>query len=214
LALLGVHDYFRRLQGDSVIERLRTELTARLLDRFEREAASDWRWFMDELTYDNAVLPHALVLSGQFGVDPRALAVGLEALRWLCRLQQSESGRFRPIGTNGFHHRGGSRARFDQQPLEAYATVAACSAACGATDDPRWLDEARRAFDWFLGRNDLGLELYDPTTGGCRDGLAMDRTNENQGAESTLSFLLSLSELTQLEASLVAPRRTSDMQTS
>jgi glycosyltransferase involved in cell wall biosynthesis len=213
-ALLGVHDYYHRLHGDSAIERLRTELTARLLDRFERESASDWRWFMSELTYDNAVLPHALILSGRFGVDPRALAVGLEALRWLCQLQQSESGRFRPIGSNGFYPRGGQRALFDQQPLEACATVAACAAACTATDDVSWLREARRAFDWFLGRNDLGLELYDPTTGGCRDGLAMDRTNENQGAESTLAFLLSLTELARLEASLVTPRRASDARLS
>ncbi len=210
LALLGVHDYFRRLHGDSAVERLRTELTGRLLTQFDRHASDDWRWFSDRLTYDNAVLPHALILSGSFGEDPRAMAVGLDALSWLCRVQQSEAGRFRPIGSNGFYERGGTRARFDQQPLEAQATVAACAEACGATHDPRWLTEARRAFDWFLGRNDLDLELYDPTTGGCRDGLAMDRTNENQGAESTLAFLLSVSELTQLEASLVAPRPASE----
>ncbi|MBN2193382.1 MAG: glycosyltransferase family 4 protein [Polyangiaceae bacterium] len=209
-ALLGVHDYFRRLQGDSAVERLRTELTNRLLTQFDLNASGDWRWFSERLTYDNAVLPHALVLSGGMGEDPRAIAVGLESLRWLCQVQQSEAGRFRPIGSNGFCVRGGKRAQFDQQPLEAQATVAACAAACATTSDPFWLVEARRAFDWFLGRNDLDLELYDPTTGGCRDGLAMDRTNENQGAESTLAFLLSLSELTQLEASLVEPRHTGE----
>ncbi len=203
-ALLGVHDYFRRLHGDSAIERLRTELTARLVALFDQHASNDWRWPTNQLTYDNAVLPHALILGGRFGGNPRALDLGLEALGWLCKVQQSESGQFRPIGSNGFYVRGDRRAQFDQQPLEAQATIAACAEACAATGNSYWLGEARRAFDWFLGRNDLGLSIYDPTTGGCRDGLALDRVNENQGAESTVAYLLSLSTLTQLEASLVA----------
>ena len=201
-ALLGIHEYFRRLHGDSAVERLRVDLTARLLVLYDQAAGTDWRWFSNRLTYDNATLPHALILSGRFGNDPRALEVGLDALAWLVQVQKSESGRFRPVGSNGFFVRGEIRADFDQQPLEAHSTVSACIEAYGATGDVRWLDEARCAFDWFLGGNDLEVEVYDPTTGGCRDGLAVDRANENQGAESMLAYLLSLVELGLVEASL------------
>jgi glycosyltransferase involved in cell wall biosynthesis len=205
-ALVGIHEYFRRLHGDSAVERLRSELTGRLLESYDRNASSDWPWFGDRLTYDNAKLAHALILSGRFGEQPRALQVGLEALAWLVKVQKSESGHFRPVGSNGFFVRGHTRANFDQQPLEAHSTVSACVEAYAATHDDFWLDAARRAFDWFLGRNDLRLPVHDPTTGGCRDGLTIDRVNENQGAESTLAYLLSLAELTLLETSLSAFR--------
>ena len=122
---------------------------------------------------------------------------GLESLSWLADLQRAEDGggHFVPIGSNGFYQRGGERARFDQQPVEAQAMVSACLEAHRITGDKSWHKEARRAFEWFLGRNDLNLPIYDPTTGGCRDGLHPDRPNENQGAESTLAFLQALLEL-------------------
>ena len=110
-------------------------------------------------------------------------------------MQTSENAHFRPIGSNGFYRRGGPRANFDQQPIEAQAMVSACLAAYRATSDPLWYEQAQRAFDWFLGWNDLGLEVYSPTTGGCRDALHVDRVNRNQGAESTLAFLLALAEM-------------------
>jgi len=171
---------------------------------YDENASDDWRWFEKRLTYDNAALPHALIRSGRFGEDRRALEVGLDALAWLVRLQKSESGRFRPIGSNGFFEEGQTRADFDQQPLEAHSTVSACIEAYTATHEDFWLDEARRAFDWFLGSNDLDVGLYDPKTGGCRDGLSVDRANENQGAESTLAYLLSLVELSLVETSVAA----------
>jgi hypothetical protein len=122
---------------------------------------------------------------------------GLESLRWLADLQKSEvgGGHFVPIGSNGFYPKDGERARFDQQPVEAQGMVSACLAALRITGKKSWHREARRAFEWFLGRNDLHTPVYDPTTGGCRDGLHPDRPNENQGAESTLAFLQSLLEL-------------------
>jgi hypothetical protein len=122
---------------------------------------------------------------------------GLVSLRWLSALQHSDSEgkHFVPIGSNGFYQRGGALARFDQQPVEVQAMVSACLEAHRVTGDHSWQVEARCAFDWFLGRNDLHLSVYDPTTGGCRDGLHPDRANENQGAESTLAFLQSLLEL-------------------
>jgi hypothetical protein len=115
---------------------------------------------------------------------------------------EESGGHFVPIGSNGFYHQGGKRARFDQQPVEAQAMVSACLEASRITGDKRWRREARRAFDWFLGRNDLNLPIYDPMTGGCRDGLHPDRANENQGAESTLAFLQALLELRLAENAL------------
>jgi hypothetical protein len=110
-------------------------------------------------------------------------------------VQTSDNGYFRPIGSNGFYHRGGTRSSFDQQPIEAQAMVSACLEAYRATSDSWWYEQAHHAFDWFLGWNDLGLELHSINTGGCRDALHVDRVNGNQGAESTLAFLLSLAEM-------------------
>jgi len=193
--LLGIHEYMRRLSGDSLVNQTRETLTSRLSDLFERTARPDWRWFEEDLSYDNAKLAHALVLSGHATGQQAVLERGLQALGWLVELQTSEKGHFRPIGTNGFYRRGGMRANFDQQPVEAQATVSACLEAYRATSDFGWYEQAQRAFDWFIGWNDLGLELYSPNTGGCRDGLHVDRVNGNQGAESTLAFLLSLAEM-------------------
>jgi hypothetical protein len=193
--LLGIHEYLLRLSGDSRVNQTRDLLINRLLERFNESAHPDWRWFEESLSYDNAKLPHALILSGHATGQNAVTERGLEALRWLVGLQQSEKGHFRPIGSNGFYSRGGFRADFDQQPLEAQATVSACLEAYRVTSDQWWFKQAQTAFDWFLGWNDLGLELYSPETGGCFDGLHVDRVNGNQGAESTLAFLLSLAEM-------------------
>ena len=193
--LIGMHEYLRRLSGDSLINQTREALTSRLMARFEVTAQPDWQWFEEALSYDNATLAYALILSGRATGQHAVLERGLQALRWLTELQMSEKGHFRPIGSNGFYRRGGTRANFDQQPIEAQATVSACLEAYRATSDVWWYEQAQRAFDWFIGWNDLGLALYSPETGGCRDGLHMDRVNQNQGAESTLAFLLSLAEM-------------------
>jgi glycosyltransferase involved in cell wall biosynthesis len=193
--LIGIYEYLRRLGGDSMVNQVRGTLTCRLMELFESNARPDWQWFENELSYDNAELASALILSGRATGQDAVLARGLQALRWLTELQTSEQGHFRPIGSNGFYRRGGARATFDQQPIEAQATVSACLAAYRATSDTFWYEHAQRAFDWFIGWNDLGLELYSPETGGCRDGLHMDRVNSNEGAESTLAFLLSLAEM-------------------
>jgi hypothetical protein len=145
-----------------------------------------------------------MIVSGHSTNQPQILEIGLTSLRWLLKVQTAEAGHFAPIGCHGFWPRGGERARFDQQPLEAHATVSACLAAFAITADPFWLTTARRCLEWFLGRNDLGLSLYDPSTGGCRDALLQDHLNQNQGAESSLAFYLSLVELTRAEAAAVA----------
>lgn len=195
LILLGIHEYLLRLSGDRLATQTRDLLTARLMQRFEQCATSDWLWGEESLTYDNARLPHALIVSGGATGQQAVTECGLRALRWLADIQTSEEGFFRPIGCKGFYRKGGERARFDQQPIEAHAMVSACLEAYRVTSDSYWYEQACRAFDWFLGWNDLGLEVYAPNTGGCYDGLHVDRVNQNQGAESTLAFLLSLAEM-------------------
>ncbi|MBZ5671269.1 MAG: glycosyltransferase family 4 protein [Acidobacteriia bacterium] len=194
-SLIGIHEYLRRLSGDSLAHQTHDTLTARLMDIFDRASHPDWSWFEEELSYDNAKLAHALILSGHATGQKAVFERGLGALRWLAGVQTSENGYFRPIGSNGFYRRGGTRATFDQQPIEAQAMVSACLEAYRATSDSWWYEQAQRAFDWFLGWNDLGLELHSVNTGGCRDALHVDRVNGNQGAESPLAFLLSLAEM-------------------
>jgi glycosyltransferase involved in cell wall biosynthesis len=202
--LIGIDEYLRRLSGDRRANHIRESLTAKLMQRFADAAKEDWLWFEDAVSYTNAKLPHALILSGRCLNDANMLATGLKTLRWLVKVQTSEAGSFRPIGSNGFYPRGKERALFDQQPIEAQATVSACIEAYHATSDLFWVEEARRAFEWFLGRNDLGMALYDPGTGGCRDGLHVDRLSQNQGAESTLAFLLALAEKQALQNTLAS----------
>ena len=156
--LIGIHEYLRRLSGDSLVSQARETLTCRLMERFEASAHVDWPWFEEELSYDNAKLAHALIVTGQATRQKAVLDRGLESLRWLAELQVSEKGNFRPIGSNGFYRRGGIRANFDQQPIEAQATVSACLEAHRATSDVWWYEHAQRAFDWFVGWNDLGIE--------------------------------------------------------
>jgi len=192
---LGIHEYARRLSGDRQVNQLRDTLLTRLMELFDKVAAPDWVWFEEELSYDNARLAHAVILSGRATHQPAVFEKGVRALRWLAEVQTSEHGHLRPIGSNGFYRRGGTRAMFDQQPVEAHAMVSACLEAYRATSDSWWYEQAQRAFDWFLGWNDLGLEVYSPSTGGCRDALHVDRVNRNQGGESTLAFLLALAEM-------------------
>jgi glycosyltransferase involved in cell wall biosynthesis len=193
--LLGIHEYLRHSTSQPGIHAMREVLTNKLVALWNACATESWPWFEPSVTYENARFSQALILSGQWMPHKEALEVGLKSLRWLVSIQKTQTGCFRPIGSNGFYQRDGARADFDQQPLEAQAMVAACHEASRATHDAGWIREAKRAFEWFLGRNDLGLPLYDSTTGGCGDGLHHDRVNENQGAESTLAFHLSLAEM-------------------
>ncbi len=204
LALIGTHEYLKRFSGDRLANQLRETLMDRLMKLYERTATDDWPWFEDSVTYMNAKLSHALILSGRWTERTDVFDAGIKTLRWLMKIQTAEGGYFQPIGSNGFYKRGGSKALFDQQPIEAHATVSACLEAYRATSDNFWFSQARFAFDWFLGRNDLGILLYDPNSGGCRDGLHVDRVNQNQGAESTLAFLLSLAEMRQAQNELAA----------
>jgi glycosyltransferase involved in cell wall biosynthesis len=202
--LIGIDEYLRRFSGDRRANQIRESLTAKLIQRHADAATGEWQWFEEVVSYANAKLPHAMILSGRCLNNETMLELGLKTLRWLIKIQTSDAGSFRPIGSNGFYPRGKERAVFDQQPIEAQVTISACIEAYQATGDMFWVTEARRAFEWFLGRNDLGLALYDSTTGGCRDGLHVDRLSQNQGAESTLAFLLALAEMQALQNTITS----------
>lgn len=202
LAMIGIHEYLRRYSGDRAATAMCQQLADRLAEMYEAVATDDWPWFENIATYDNARLSQALITHGRWSGDQRAAEIGLKSLRWLCEIQLSPQGRFRPIGSNGFSREGGVAAVFDQQPIEAYGMVSASIEAFAVSKDPFWVEQAHLAFDWFLGRNDLGQPLYDPSTGGCFDGLMEHQVNQNQGAESTLAFLLSLVEMRELNATM------------
>ena len=206
--LLGIDEYLKRFGEDRGVQRARDALAAQLMRLYEASSTAAWPWFEDRLTYDNATLARALLLSGQSMRQSAYVETALTALTWLADVQTGEQGQFVPIGCRGFFRQGEARARFDQQPIEAYATIAAYLDAFRATDDAQWRQRAERVFDWFLGDNDLHLPLFDAQTGACYDGLQPDWVNQNQGAESTLAFLLSSLELrlAEMEASANAAR--------
>jgi glycosyltransferase involved in cell wall biosynthesis len=199
-SLLGIQEYLASYPGDRDAQKVRSALSRRLLEMYELIRRPDWKWFESVVAYGNARLPQCLLLVGAACSDDRMISAGLESLDWLSQTQHCEINRhFVPIGSQGFYRQDGEKARFDQQPLEAAGAVSACLQAYRVTGDSRWRNEAWSAFNWFLGDNDLQLPLYDSVTGGCRDGLHPDRANENQGAESTLSFLMALVEMQSLQ---------------
>lgn len=197
--LLGINEYLRTAPAQSWIIDMRSLLTERLVALWHASSSEEWPWFEAYVTYENARICQALIISGEWMPQGEALQIGLKSLTWLASIQKGEAGCFRPIGSNGFYRRDGNRAVFDQQPVEAQAMVSACLEAFRTTQVPSWSREARRAFEWFLGRNDLGVSLYDFSTGGCSDGLHEDRVSDNQGAESTLAFHLALAEMKSAE---------------
>jgi glycosyltransferase involved in cell wall biosynthesis len=194
--VLGMQAYLDWFPGDRVIQGARNMLANRLFDIYERTRSVDWHWFEKSLSYSNARLSQALILAGWHSDNRSMMQAGMQSLQWLVSEQlRDDSDVFVPIGSRGFFTQGAEKARFDQQPVEACATISACLEVHRLTGEKHWFAEAHRTFEWFLGKNDLQTPLYDSTTGGCRDGLHPDRVNENQGAESTLSFLMALLEM-------------------
>ncbi len=184
--LLGLDAYCPMNGDDLFADRLRTQLADRLLALLCDREAEHWPWFEDVLAYDNARLPQALIQTGLTTHTPSYVAGGLRSLRWLMSLQTAPSGYFRPVGTGSFGSVRKQPEAFDQQPVEASATISACLAAKRADDSAEWPAGAMRALNWFLGENDLETPLIDVETGACLDGLHPDRPNENRGAEFEL----------------------------
>ena len=191
--ILGMQAYLRRHEDDQQILELIELLGDRLLARFRQYATKDWRWHEPMLTYDNARLPEALMACGRVTNDDRMVKAGIDVLEWLRDIQLDPTGGwFTPVGNHGWFPKSDSKAQFDQQPLEAAAMIGASLEAYECTQREEWVQLASTCFNWYLGKNDQQIQLYDDATGGCRDGLTADGVNENQGAESTLSYLSSL----------------------
>ena len=191
-SLIGIHAYLVGFSGDSDARRIRKVLALKLFDLYAKNASPDWPWIEDIVTYSSGRIPQALLLSGQWLHRGDVIEAGLNSLEWLVKIQTDPAGHFVPIGNDGWYVKNGKRAKLDQQPVEAHSMIDACVEAYNVTGEKKWIEEARRCFDWFLGRNDLNVLIYDYTTGGCRDGLTAEGANLNQGAESTLAWLLSL----------------------
>jgi glycosyltransferase involved in cell wall biosynthesis len=210
-ALVGIHAYLHKFSGDSEVRRVREVIADRLFNQFRNNATNSWPWVENTLNYANGKLPHALLVSGQGMQRSDMIDMGLMSLKWLLTIQ-TEKGHFMPIGNNGWYKQGGPKARFDQQPEEANAMIDACVEAFNITRDKTWIENAVMCFNWFLGHNDLNMSLYDPKTGGCRDGLMADGINQNEGAESTLAWLLSLMTLQKLYADEILKQSSSPNQ--
>ncbi len=206
--LLGLDGYCAALPDDRSAREARHLLAGRLMSGLASVETPDWTWFEEGLAYDNARLPQALMLTGLATQTPDYIDAGLRSLRWLMTRQTTLTGQFRPVGTAGFGQLRQPPRAFDQQPVEATATIAACLTAWRADGDAEWKAIATNVFAWFLGRNDLSIALVDPETGSCRDGLHPDRANENRGGESVVSYLLGLADIRQLarvNASVIPP---------
>ena len=205
-SLLGLDAYCALVNEDVLANRLRGQLADRLMSLISVAETKDWTWFEDLLAYDNARLPQALIQTGLTTHTQSYVEAGLRSLRWLTSLQTGPSGHFRPVGTQSFGRVRQRPKAFDQQPVEAAATISACAAAWRADDGAEWPAHAMGAFGWFLGENDLRTTLIDPETGSCSDGLHPDRANENKGAESALSYLLGLLEMRQFVRAIATGR--------
>jgi glycosyltransferase involved in cell wall biosynthesis len=199
--LLGLNAIGFSGRSSSASDAIGQKLADRLMAQLEKSESSDWVWFEDGLAYDNARLCQALIATGSFAGRTDYVQAGLRSLRWLMVQQQNPRGQFRPVGSKTFGDIRTAPRAFDQQPLEAAATVSACLAAWRIDGQREWRPHAERAFAWFMGGNDLSEMLVNPETGSCLDGLHPERPNENQGAESVLSYLLALSELSHAQQS-------------
>ena len=187
-ALLGADAMLDGHPEHPLARRLVRTFGERLMTQLADERREGWTWFEAVLAYDNARLPEALLRAGHRLGDQAMIAAGIETLAWLDIMQLNKEGRFRAVGTDSFGRRYAQPLPFDQQPVEAWATVDAALVAHRITGEARWLDMAWRAHDWYRGENDLDLPIATPDDGGCFDGLMSDRVNLNQGAESILAY--------------------------
>ncbi|MFC1585077.1 glycosyltransferase family 4 protein [Fibrobacterota bacterium] len=190
-SLIGIHAYLSGYPGDSDVKRIRNSLVEKLLSLFKAVSGTDWPWLEETVNYANGKIPHALLLSGQMMEKQSVIDQGVVSLDWLMEMQMNDN-MFSPVGNKGWMTKGGEKAHFDQQPVEAQTMIEACMAAYHVTRKDKYHKFAQKCFDWFLGLNDLNAHLYDYQTAGCCDGLTPDGANFNQGAESTLAWLQSL----------------------
>jgi len=207
--ILGCRLYSRRFGGASDVRKMCEISSNHLKNLYSENSSDDWAWCEDIVAYDNACIPEALIVAGDWLGNRELIDLGAKSLEWLLNIQTAKEGHLSIIGNEKWYKRDGGKSAFDQQPIEAAALVAACYDAYIITKDKKWLEEIRKSFHWFLGKNDHHETLYDFTTGGCNDGLTSSGFNHNQGAESALSWLISLQYMTELsrEASILQKRK-------
>lgn len=190
--VLGLQDYLSIYGGDADACKLRDDLAKRIHQLFKNNSSEEWPWCEKTATYANAILPHSLIIAGKCMQDNEMYDTGIKALSWLLEIQTASDGHLSVIGNRGWHDVNGSRSMFDQQPVEVKSLISACLDVYLMTGDKKWFEESERCLSWFLGQNDLGLQICDCKTGGCGDGLEIQGVNANQGAESTLAWIISL----------------------
>jgi len=191
-AILGMYQYLETFGGDARVRKIQEILADKLYTLYNKNFKPDWPWFEEKLTYANATLSHGLIIAGQRTSRLDMFDAGISSLEWLIEKQISPEGHLSVIGNQNWYKKDGERSIFDQQPIEIMNLIITCSTAFMFTGDEKWIDKARKCFSWFLGQNDLGVQIYNYQTGGCRDGLQSQGTNANEGAESTLAWLISL----------------------
>ncbi|RMD84811.1 MAG: hypothetical protein D6820_00655 [Lentisphaerae bacterium] len=191
-AIVGAHAYLEIYSGDSIVRRMRNILADRVFSLFQQNASDEWPWFEDKVTYANGMIPLALMLAGQWIPNLEMHATGVKALKWLMEIQTAEEGHLSVIGNQQWMTKHGVRSKFDQLAIEPMCLILACCQAYYSMQDPAWIKEAQRCLDWYLGRNDLNIPLISFKTGGCHDGLNPEGRSVNEGAEATLSWLISL----------------------
>jgi uncharacterized protein YyaL (SSP411 family) len=190
-AMSGLVGYLGHFPGALSTQRVLRTLAERQLHRLAAHSRGEWTWFDDSLTYGNAAVPGALLLAGRALDEPGWVDAGTRTLDFLIE-RTFEQGRFEPVGNEGWFPRGGAKAVYGQQPVEAGLTVRACVTAHEVTGEARYREAACKAGEWLLGANRLGVQLYDPATGRCADGLDRHGASNNAGAESTICALLAL----------------------
>ncbi len=191
-SIIGLCYYLEKYPENNTAITLLKKLSQLLFKLFESKISSDWLWCEDKITYANAKLPQALILAGSLLQNYSMQKLGFKVLGWLLEIQTSKEGHLSVIGNSEWHSRTGKKSIFDQQPVEVMNLIDACKHAYFLTYDKKWREEAERCFSWFLGNNDSKILVYNFETGGCHDGLGPEGVNANQGAESTLSWLISL----------------------
>jgi len=192
-SMLGIVKYLNKYPGDKNARKLNDDLANKLIHLFKKNSSDDWLWIENVVSYENARLAQALLREGRFTGNDEMKEWGLNSLKWLIDIQTNkETGYLSVIGNKGWFKRNEEKAKFDQQPVEVAALIDACYEAYLCTEDDFFLNKMNWAFRWFLGQNALEESLYNPKTGGCKDGLLPTGANKNEGAESLVSWLLSL----------------------
>ena len=191
-AIHGAYQYLKIFGGDARVRKIQEILAEKLYTLYKDNFKPEWPWFEDKLSYANANLSHGLIIAGQRISRLDMFDAGISSLEWLIEKQISPEGYMSIIGNKNWNTKNGDKSKFDQQPIETMNLIIACSTVFRFTGDKKWVDNARKCFSWFLGQNDLGVQLYNYQTGGCKDGLQSQGANANEGAESTLAWLISL----------------------